>query len=108
MSATSWGDVLTVMGGGVGQDLDVSPNGAEAFDQVLSALIFQILQWIHPEPHQQGVGRGEGQALAPQLPEGLLKVGVAGEKPLPLFLGPNMIRLKPQSGLELGEAPLAG
>ena len=92
-------------GGGMGQDFDVGPDGAEVFSELLGGLSFQLLKGVHPEPDQQGVCRGKGQALSPQLPEGCLEIGVAREEPLPLLLGPDVVRLKTQGSLELGKAP---
>ena len=55
----------------------------------------------------QGVGNGDAELFAAELDEGLLEEVEGGLKAAALLLGPDVIRVVAEVGLELGKAPAA-
>ncbi len=86
-----------------GQELHIGPHRRHGLGQLRRAEAPQLLEFIHPQPHQQGVRRRDVQLLAALLPEGVPEVGEPGHEMLPLLRRPHVVRLEPQGRLELGE-----
>ena len=99
-----------IQGDGVrrGGQRDVGPDGTELFFHLRRGELPELGEWEHLEPDQQRLRRGRTDGLAVQLCKSAAEFRKGrGEAPA-LLLGPDMVRLKAQSGLEAGVVAWAG
>lgn len=91
----------------LGLGLEVGPDGGERLAYLGDGELLDGADGVEVEPDEQGVGNGDAEFFAAELDEGLLEEVEGGLKAAALLLGPDVVRVVAEVGLELGKAPAA-